>query len=408
MNSHDKSIPALTGLRFIAAFMVLIAHVAMVLPTGWIPSFLAQLAPLGMMLFFVLSGFVIWLNYAEPIAAAKQGALRDFAIARFARLCPMYLVVVLLALGMASIVQGIAVVQQNFREILYFVSFLEAWFTDYNGRLIMLSVPYIMHLWSISTEVFFYLIFPFIAVLLFKAKAPKTIQTIGFVNVLLGGITFYLVFNHFREITSVVTPRLNDTDAWNWLCYYSPYIRVFQFLSGCIACHLYLTLRHQAPTNVETRKARILARAALIASLVMIVLVNFCDLTAYHFACAVLLQVIPLVALPFLMFFLSRYSSALGHLLSLRPIVAGGEVSYSIYLLHPFVLVGTKEMIGRLIHSDTTGQLAFIALTVVFVGLISSATYRLIECPAKRWLRGKRELPWREGQQAFAEGLPAE
>jgi peptidoglycan/LPS O-acetylase OafA/YrhL len=393
MNSHDGGIAALTGLRFVAAFMVLIAHVAMVLPTGAVPSFLAQLAPLGMMLFFVLSGFVIWLNYAQPIASGERGALRGFAVARFARLYPMYLVVVLLALGMTSLLQGIAAVQHTFRETLYFISLLEAWVIDHDGRLIMLSVPYIMHLWSISSEVFFYAIFPFIAILLFKAKAPKTIQVIGLTNVMLGGITFYLVFNHFRDITSAITPRLSDTDAWNWLCYYSPYMRVFQFLSGCIAGHLYLTARQQPPTSVETRSARVLAHVAVIAFLMTIVLVNFCDLTANHFAYAVLLQVIPLVALPFLMFFLSRYCSGLGRLLSWRPIVVGGEVSYSIYLLHPFVLVGTKEMISRFLGPDVTGQLMFIITTVLLVGLISHATYRFVERPAKQWIRQKFQDP---------------
>jgi peptidoglycan/LPS O-acetylase OafA/YrhL len=80
----------------------------------------------------------------------------------------------------------------------------------------------------------------------------------------------------------------------------------------------------------------------------------------------------------------SRYSSALGRLLSLRSIVAGGDASYSIYLIYPFVLAGTKEMIGRSLSSGNTAQLAFLAVTAVLLGLVSLATYRFIEAPSKR------------------------
>jgi peptidoglycan/LPS O-acetylase OafA/YrhL len=398
MNSHKKDLPALTGLRFVAAFMVLIAHSASVLPTGSLPKFLIGLAPPGMALFFVLSGFVIWLNYAQPIADGRRGALRDFAIARFARLYPMYLVVLLLGLAITSAVSGIGEVKKSFPQILYFASFLDAWFPDYNGRLVV-SVTYITHLWSISTEVFFYVVFPLIAVLLVKAKSLTTVTMIGFANIVLAGVALYFVIEHSYEIMSIIAPRLTNIEGWYWLLYYSPYMRLFQFISGCLACHLYLTLQYRSPTRLETCRAGLLAYLAGIALLAMTVIGNFSDLTVYRMTCALLLQIIPLVALSFLMFFVSRYSSGLSHVLSLRPLVIGGEASYSIYLLHPFVLVGI-EGTGRLLPSQIVPQLAFLGVTALAVGLISHATYRLIERPAKNWLRQKlREWPRSDHQR---------
>ena len=44
-----------------------------------------------MTVFFTLSGFVMWLNYAESISKGEDGAVRRFAVARIARLWPMYL-----------------------------------------------------------------------------------------------------------------------------------------------------------------------------------------------------------------------------------------------------------------------------------------------------------------------------
>jgi peptidoglycan/LPS O-acetylase OafA/YrhL len=406
MNS-PKDIPALTGLRFIAAFMVLIAHGALALPTGSLPGLLVGLAPLGMVLFFVLSGFVIWLNYAQPIAAKKQAALRHFAIARFARLYPMYLVVVLLGLAITSAVYGIGEVKRSFPQILYFALFLDAWFADHDGRLI-LSVTYITHLWSISTEVFFYVVFPLIAILLVKAKSLMTIILIGIANIVFAGVAFYFVINHSHEIMSFIAPRLSKADAWNWLIYYSPYMRLFQFISGCIACHLYLTLQYRTPTTVEMSRARVLAYLAVMAALAMIIPVNFSHLTTYRLTCALLLQVIPLVAFSFLIFFVSRYGSGLGHALSLRPLVVGGDASYSMYLLHPFVLLGIGQIIGGLLTSNIVAQLTFLGVTALAVALISHATYRFIEHPAKKWLRRKlREWPRREHRPlhaGYAEG----
>jgi peptidoglycan/LPS O-acetylase OafA/YrhL len=55
----------LTGLRFVAAMIVLIGHGSMVLPGDEIAFGIQQITSIGMTLFFVLSGFVLWLTYAD-------------------------------------------------------------------------------------------------------------------------------------------------------------------------------------------------------------------------------------------------------------------------------------------------------------------------------------------------------
>src|SRR5262249_14107703 len=67
------AIPALTGLRFIAALTVVISHsvtLLLLFPAGAMPrwqSYLLEIGGIGMPLFFVLSGFVIHYNYSTPI-----------------------------------------------------------------------------------------------------------------------------------------------------------------------------------------------------------------------------------------------------------------------------------------------------------------------------------------------------
>src|SRR5215467_4232256 len=88
-------IPALTGLRFAAAFSILFLHaVYWCIPftDTKLPNAIASwVGVYGMPLFFVLSGFVIHYNYGllfhdQPYTAAS----RHFSVARFARIYPLY------------------------------------------------------------------------------------------------------------------------------------------------------------------------------------------------------------------------------------------------------------------------------------------------------------------------------
>ena len=88
-------IEALDGLRFLAAFFVAAAHYSAFLLTdpkqpNLFAEIILSMAGLGMTLFFVLSGFVIHYNYREIIA--QPGGFKTFAIARFSRLYPLYIV----------------------------------------------------------------------------------------------------------------------------------------------------------------------------------------------------------------------------------------------------------------------------------------------------------------------------
>jgi peptidoglycan/LPS O-acetylase OafA/YrhL len=90
--------PVLTGVRFLAAFAVVIYH----LQLSHLAAFPPMLAPVvalgrdGVDLFFVLSGYVIAYNYGPWFA---EGVTRrwDFLWIRFARIYPLHLVCLLLA-----------------------------------------------------------------------------------------------------------------------------------------------------------------------------------------------------------------------------------------------------------------------------------------------------------------------
>ena len=91
--SRRPDVPALTGLRFLAAFSVLLAHglaaiVANDAPPQGAVYWLMQASGFGMTLFFVLSGFVIHYNYARLVSDGGPRGIAAFLWARFARLNP--------------------------------------------------------------------------------------------------------------------------------------------------------------------------------------------------------------------------------------------------------------------------------------------------------------------------------
>ncbi len=105
--ANRPDIPALTGLRFVAALSVLIGHGLGELLASHEEQYavfywVKQASGFGMTLFFVLSGFVIHYNYAGPVTAAGARGIVSFLWARFARLYPLFLLMMLVYVLVSS------------------------------------------------------------------------------------------------------------------------------------------------------------------------------------------------------------------------------------------------------------------------------------------------------------------
>src|SRR5262249_48314624 len=157
-------IPALTGLRFVAAFSVLLAHALPKLfpiPEGsaapLIYGIFQSAASFGMSLFFVLSGFVIHYNYSEKI---DRDGYTKFFVARFARLYPLYIVCILWEL---TIKFGHSQVSASLWVALpFYLTMTQSWvyIVDEKNAIIFQLGIIASVAWSISTEFFFYCVYP--------------------------------------------------------------------------------------------------------------------------------------------------------------------------------------------------------------------------------------------------------
>ncbi|MEW6469829.1 MAG: acyltransferase [Bacteroidota bacterium] len=163
--------PGLNGLRFVAAFAVIITHVELLkgqlgLDNNWLHPVIFNLGGLGVYFFFVLSGFLItYLLIAEKDNTGTI-SIKKFYIRRILRIWPLYYLLILLAFfvlphfGFLDIEWLKGPFRENFWPLLVLNLFMLpnlalALDTRY-------PVPHAGQAWSIGVEEQFYLIWPVI------------------------------------------------------------------------------------------------------------------------------------------------------------------------------------------------------------------------------------------------------
>lgn len=162
--------PNLNGLRFIAAFMVIVYHIEQFLSYFGYENLtrnpvIKLIGPLGVELFFVLSGFLITYLILAEEKVTKTISIKDFYIRRILRIWPLYYFVGFLAffvlphLAIFNIPIYSDIFLGNFDiSLLLYLLFLPNVILFGNGIL----VPYASQSWSVGVEEQFYLIWPII------------------------------------------------------------------------------------------------------------------------------------------------------------------------------------------------------------------------------------------------------
>lgn len=304
-----ENLPALTSLRFFAAGAVIAHHFV---PQYW-PEIISNpsLASLvgegfvGVTLFFVLSGFVLAYNYAESFRQLNAKACWSFYVARFARVYPLFLLTFLLVLFILP--KG---VRPTIWQILPSQLTLTQSFIPKGEYYFAANSPS----WSVSTEAFFYLTFPFILALFHRGRLITSRRLITTGVVLAGGWFSYAFF-------------LGSHSKYHWYCYVFPLSRLFDFSIGICSGLLFLRLREAKIFRVGFWAATAFEAASLAALFAMIwvsprvgygirlgpyyTLVMSCIILSFAPGCGLI-----------------------SRLICVTPIRVMGESSYALYLLH--------------------------------------------------------------------------
>jgi peptidoglycan/LPS O-acetylase OafA/YrhL len=358
---------------------VAIGHGSLSLRQDWLAQLVAQISSIGMTLFFVLSGFVLWLNYSESFQSRTlPAALREFAVARFARLYPMYAVVACAVVGYLMIWRGLSAPSLGF-----ILTMTQAWFPVLDGTLLVAVVPSLEHLWSISVELFFYLLFPLTCLILCRVSRLRTMLLLALLNLVAFAVAIAAFFRYGEAFLQTTAPSLTG-GGMQWLTYYSPYLHVSQFLAGCIVAMIDMKLATMEIGDRARSGVTILFRLSLVALAAAPVALFFQpNWPAFSFWIELMVRLDEVVCFSVILVATGRYG--LAGFLGSRAMIFGGECSYSIYLLHPFLI--RLAMIGK---SETPGFPEFVLRLGLFVAIATAVawvTYSVIEAPSRAWLR---------------------
>jgi len=362
-------LPAVTSLRFFAAFHVALFHMdAMGVITGpqWLKS-LAGIGYVGVSFFFVLSGFILVYTYA-----GRNIELKDFWQTRFARIYPAYLFSLVLTFPFFYFgvhhfhVPFFAFSEQHFLlSSLMVLSLLQAWVPA--AALAWNTVA-----WSLSVEAFFYAIFPF--ALRRFARFSKPVLGAIVPACWIAGLA---ISAGYLAMLPAGAPYVSSADYSSPVQFvkFFPLVRLPEFLMG-MACG-FLFVRNQR----NPKLAFPLVALGLLGVAATVVASKFVPYLIVHTA----LSGPAFAALVYGIALEPNWADWLNN----RVLVLFGNASYTFYLLHSsFVWPFFHNMqTQRLRFNGFLGILAWTAMMLT----ISSLVYRFIEEPARRKLRPKRD-----------------
>lgn len=160
--------PALTGLRAVAALLVVGTHAAFAtgyLAHGYLGGIYARLE-IGVAIFFVLSGFLLFRPWVRAAAhGGRAPSVGRYSRHRFRRIVPAYLVTVIAAFEIYTVFTPGPNPGQTWHGLLRYLTFTQIYEDDY---LVTMLHSGLSQMWSLAVEVSFYIALPALAYLILR------------------------------------------------------------------------------------------------------------------------------------------------------------------------------------------------------------------------------------------------
>jgi peptidoglycan/LPS O-acetylase OafA/YrhL len=369
LEASRPRLPAITSLRFFAAFHVALFHMdamGAITGPGWLKTF-AGIGYVGVSFFFVLSGFILVYTYA-----GRNIVLGEFWQTRFARIYPAYLFSLILSFpffyfgALKMHIEFFAFAEEHFvLASVLVLTLLQAWVPA--AALAWNSVA-----WSLSVEAFFYAIFPF-ALVRFAKLSRKTLLVLV-PACWLAGLAVSIGFLAMRPAGAPYVSSADWSGAVDFVKFF-PLVRLPEFLIG-MACGFLFLRSERNPQHALSLVALGLTGVAATAAASKFVpyLVVHTALSGPAFA-----------ALVYGIAMEPKWAAWLNN----RVLVLFGNASYSFYLLHTLTIFPFFHNL-RTMQVRNQGFIGIGIWLVMMLG-ISSLVYRFIEEPARRKLRPKRD-----------------
>ncbi|WP_293797184.1 acyltransferase family protein [uncultured Pantoea sp.] len=346
----------LDGLRALAVISVIVYHAKLkilgvnVLSGGF----------LGVDVFFVLSGFLIT-GIIKNGLDNKNFSFLTFYWRRVKRIVPALLIVLVFTSIFAYKIllpNDLVIYAQSLKSALYFGSNFYFFSEDSYTAASSVLKP-LLHTWSLGVEWQFYMIFPILFAFVYKVAKNKTASILIFI-----------------AIVSILIAEFTVTKHANFAFYLLP-ARAWELLLGGSCVYV----AERVTTNFKKNNG--LAMSMLPKIGIALIVFSFILINdGYHLPS--FLSLMPVIGTCFIIVF-SNADETTNKLLSIKPIVFIGAISYSLYLWHQPIFA-----FYRLSHSEVLSHIEVILLIGLSI-VLAIVTYHLVENPSRR-AKGKKSI----------------
>lgn len=345
--------PRLDGiesLRAVAASMIILYHMVLLpSPNIPLPSYLSIIKDkfgLGVPLFYALSGFVLAYGYLDKLGDRRS--IINFYIRRYFRIAPLFYFMILVWMVASRVKWGRF--PASFHDLMLNFLLLFGFVPGKHESIVWAG-------WSIGVEIIFYMIFPIVSALINSVKSGVLALAIA----ILVSSSFYTAGQSL------------DIGSYAYL---NIITHMPTFLAGVLGC---LIWRKMGFRQSKMLGVSLLVGATVAAACVVYVPVVFTVLSAVK---GVRLDLY-IWSIIFMMLILSIsfwpnfvvVNKAMSHL---------GKISFSLYLLHPLVIIVLLDFYVLVRSRFGEGLANFIIcafMTLAFVAAAAFISYRFIEIP---------------------------
>ena len=359
-NNKSKYLPSIDSLRALAVLAVIIYHVDVnYLPGGF----------LGVDLFFVLSGYLISSLIIKEFRKTGTVNLYNFYIRRARRLLPAVYFMITVGLVVMVLFNEVLLRKSHLDAIFGYIYSSNWWYIfhklDYFDSFGAQS-PF-KHLWSLAIEEQFYMIFPLLFLLVNGKKKSKdgTYKlNKNFLYVVLGLILVSL-------IAHILLFDINNISR----IYFGTDTRAFSLLVGVVGAILYPMERLHAKVTPQQNMIYSVVSLVSIATLITVMIYTSEYNTWLYRGGFLLVAILGLIVI----ISSGKQHTLMSKLLSFKPVVFIGKISYSLYLWHFPILVLTTP-----VSEIGNPNIIFVILRVILTFVLATASYVFVETPIRK------------------------
>lgn len=330
-STHRPYFASLDGIRGLAFLIVLASHLSQV-DNG--DRFFSGIGKIGVWIFFILSSFLLtYYFYSIPAKARSVPEWLNFAIRRFLRIFPMYLVVLLFD-----------------RTIRFTIN------TNRDFALHLLLREGFGHYWTIPAEFTFYGVLP-IVVLFFVVVLKSNLKW---------AMTSFIVFLIVHQLIFPESQSVPNNPSL------IPYLPVF--VTGALAALIQVKLERRKLSKTIRLVFDLISALILIAFLLTDPKIWSVVVHPVHFDAFQRDFIYFGIASSILIICILNGTGYVRHIFETRFFRFTGRISFSAYLIHPIIIVYTTKFIGSF-------NTLTVLMSIILIYFISTITYFLIERP---------------------------